>query len=105
MKTVVVAALVVLAAGCAREHLTETHGRAMREIMTAQRANPAAPRGPAPAALDGLDSQEATIIAETYRKSLAPKGERVEEPPVLLLSPQANRDRQRPLAPSVPPAR
>jgi type IV pilus biogenesis protein CpaD/CtpE len=102
MKTIVLTAVVVLAAGCAREHLTETHGRSMRETFTAQQANPGAPRGSAPAALNGLDSQEATIIAETYRRSLAPKGERIEEPPVLLLSPQANRGMQRPLPPSVP---
>ncbi|WP_242333430.1 MULTISPECIES: hypothetical protein [unclassified Anaeromyxobacter] len=105
MKTLVFTALAALAAGCAREHLTETHGRAMREIFVAQQANPGAPRVPAPAALNGLDSQEATIIAETYRKSLAPKGEKVEEPQVLMLTPQTTRDRQRPLAPSVPPSR
>ncbi|ABS28140.1 hypothetical protein [Anaeromyxobacter sp. Fw109-5] len=107
MKTVVVAALVVLAAGCAREHLTETHGKSMRESFAVQRANPDAPRrGPPPKALTGLDSQEATIIAETYRKSLAPEGTAVEEPEVLLIAPpQSTRQRPQALPPSVPPSR
>jgi type IV pilus biogenesis protein CpaD/CtpE len=105
MKTLVSAALMALAAGCAREHLTETHGRATRELFAVQRANPGAPRGPEPKALTGLDSQEATIIADTYRRSLAPEDTRVEEPGMLLLEPQSNRERQRPLAPSVPPTR
>lgn len=104
MRTGVWVAIVALASGCAREHLTETHGRATREIFARQAANPTpSPKGaPPPAALKGLDSQEATIIAEGFRRSLVPKGERLEEPPVLLVGPRTDRQPQRPLAPSVP---
>jgi hypothetical protein len=85
------------ALGCAREQLTKTHGRSFHAAFARQTANPASKAQP-PA---GLDSQEAAIIAESYRKSLAPKGTQVTEEPVLVVTPP---QRQQPaqLAPSVP---
>jgi hypothetical protein len=100
-----VIAIALLGAGCVREHLTETQGRSTREVFAAQRANPDAPAARPPAALQGLDSQEATIIAETFLKSLAPKGEQYEEPRILMVNPTPGRPAQpnpRPLPPSVP---
>ncbi len=102
MRRLALIAIALLGGACARERLTETHGRSTREVFMAQRANPGAPAAKPPAALQGLDSQEATIIAETYRKSLAPKGEQVEEPQILMINPEPGRPQQRPLPPSVP---
>ncbi len=99
MTAVVVAAIVVaLIGGCGgNRHLSRGYG-VSREAFRAQRASPA----PAPAPdVTGLDSQEAAIIADGYRRSLAPKGAKVEEEPVILLAPQKPVQRA-PLAPSVP---
>jgi hypothetical protein len=57
---------------CSRAHLTPTHGRAYREVFTAQDANP---NRKSAQSVNGLDAQEATIIAGSYRKALAPKGD------------------------------
>jgi hypothetical protein len=69
-------ALVLLAAcagaGCARTHLTASHGRAYHEVFTAQDANPNRKESKS---VHGLDSQEAAIIAGSYRKALAPRSE------------------------------
>ncbi len=84
--------------GCgASRHLAQGHG-VSREAFRAQRAAPVAAAAPD---VTGLDSQEAAIVAEGYRRSLAPKGTRVEEQPVILVSPQKPAQRA-PLAPSVP---
>ena len=79
-KTLVIALLALgatLGAGaCDRAHLTASYGRANREAFNRQIANPTAATKAAPAAgraIQGLDSQEAAIIAKTYREGLAPK--------------------------------
>lgn len=86
------------AAGCGgrKQHLTPDHGKSYDAAFAAQRA------GGAPAeAVSGLDSQEAAIVSDGYRAGLAPKGQKAEEQPVLLVAPPA-RERPQPLAPSVP---
>jgi hypothetical protein len=55
---------------CSRARLTPTHGRAFREAFAQQDANPGRKGNKS---LNGLDSQEAAIIAGSYRKGLAPK--------------------------------
>jgi hypothetical protein len=63
--------------------MTRSHGRAYHEAVARQTANPAgAPQKPA----RGLDSQEAAIVANSYRKGLTPKGTSAEEQPLLLLA-------------------
>ena len=97
------AALVSLGgAGCDRAHLTASHGRAYQQAFAVQTVNPGRV---APAnAVHGLDSQEAAIIASSYRRGLAPKEQSAgtERPQVLLYSPKAGlRDASMP-PPSVP---
>jgi hypothetical protein len=88
---------------CSRAHITASHGRAFREIFAIQDAN--ANRNKPPKSINGLDSQEAAIIAGSYRKGLAPK---VDVAPnsgqLLMVNPNANGGSQAAvLAPSVPP--
>lgn len=68
----VLALLISGASACSRAHLTPTHGRAYREVFAAQDANP---NRKTAQSVNGLDSQEAAIIAGSYRKALAPKAE------------------------------
>jgi hypothetical protein len=75
LRTLGVLALVAAGVGtaaCSRAHLTPTHGRAYREVFAAQDANP---NRKTPQSVNGLDSQEAAIIAGSYRKALSPKSE------------------------------
>lgn len=86
--------------GCSsRRPLTEAHGRAYGEYLRRQAVQPSAHRD----AVKGLDSEEAAIVADTYRKGLAPKGARTDaDSQVLLLAPPRRGERPAPLAPSVP---
>jgi hypothetical protein len=68
----VLALLMTGMSACSRAHLTATHGRAYREVFAAQDANP---NRKAAQSVNGLDSQEAAIIAGNYRKALSPKSE------------------------------
>jgi hypothetical protein len=54
--------------------------------------------------VDGLDSQEAAIISETYRTSLAPKDAKPKDEPILIVAPPS-RDAPAKLMPSVPQER
>ncbi len=94
-----IAAFVALAAlACGpRQHLTETQGRALRAATARQAVHGTEAREP----VLGLDSQEAAIVAESYRKGLAPKGEKPQEQPILMVAP-AKEGRMTPLPPSVP---
>lgn len=91
MKTIAFALILLpLAAGCAsRNHLTPGYGRAYHEALARQAANPEA--GKQPVASKGLDPQEAAVISQGYRASLAPKGETVEQQPVLMVAPSAQK--------------
>jgi hypothetical protein len=61
------------ASGCDRTYLTRTHGRAYSEAFGQQRVYPdGAPH--TAKGVEGLDSQEASVIAGSYRRSLAKEG-------------------------------
>jgi hypothetical protein len=94
---------VALTAGCGwrKQHLRADHGQSYDAAFSAQRAR--SERTPA-AVVSGLDSQEAAIISDSYRASLAPRDRKVEEPPVVLVAPPS-RERPPVLAPSVPKER
>ena len=86
---------------CRQQHLIPGYGKSYDAAFQAQ----APPRkgGPARAAT-GLDSQEAAIIAETYRTSLAPKEAKPKQEPMLIVTPPSREVPQK-LAPSVPQER
>ena len=95
------AAVAALCACAGRPHLWEARGRSVEAQLALQRSPPAPGKrtGPVP----GLDSQEASIIAEGYRRSLAPKGVKLEEEPMLIVAPpQQGQPRQVLPLPSVP---
>jgi hypothetical protein len=100
MIVVVLAAALFAAGACGgrKQHLANDYAKSYDAVFGAQRertqADPAS-------AVSGLDSQEAAIISDGFRASLAPKGQKATEEPVILYSPQT-RDRLQPLAPSVP---
>jgi hypothetical protein len=95
----VVASVLGLGA-CSRAHITPTHGRAFREAFAIQDANPNRKN---PKSLNGLDSQEAGIIAGNYRKGLGPKAEASGGPQLLMVNPNHNGGGEAAvLAPSVP---
>jgi hypothetical protein len=76
--------------GCARTHLTSSHGRAYHEVFAAQDANP---DRKTTKPVHGLDSQEAAIIAGSYRKALAPKtGDSGAQQQMLMVAPQRGND-------------
>jgi hypothetical protein len=58
-------------AACDRTYLTPSHGRSYRQAFAVQTVNPG--RQTDATAVHGLDSQEAAIVAQTYRHNLAPK--------------------------------
>ena len=102
MRTITAALLslvVATASGCSwrQQHLTRNYGQSYATAFAAQRvsAEKAAPAQ----AVTGLDSQEAAIICDTYRASLAPKGVAAPEQPLLMIAPQKAPGK---LAPSVP---
>ncbi len=88
--------------GCTSSRsLTRDHGKSYHATMDAQRASAS---GAATEAEKGLDAQEATIVANSYRQSLAPKGAKSDEQPeILYVAPQRQGTAQ--LAPSVPKER
>jgi hypothetical protein len=94
--------ILVLAAGAGcggrKQHLIEGYGSSYDPLFASQRVGK--PSAPA-VAVTGLDSQEAAIISDDYRQSLAPKGHKVGEEPVVLVAPPS-KERPIPLAPSVP---
>jgi hypothetical protein len=98
-------AVVVMSAlglgACSRAHITPTHGRAFREAFAIQDANP---NRKAPKSLNGLDSQEAGIIAGNYRKGLGPRADASGGgPQLLMVNPNHNGGGEAAvLAPSVP---
>jgi hypothetical protein len=98
---VFVVALSLSAGACSRVHITPTHGRAFHEVFAIQDANPN--RGEKAKSISGLDSQEAAIIAGSYRKALAPKDSGGgAAPQLLMVSPNAGGGASAVVAPSVP---
>lgn len=96
------AAAAITLCGCAgRAHLWDAKGRALEDHLALQRAPPAPGKRAGP--VQGLDSQEASIIADGYRHSLAPKGVKVEEQPTVIVAPpQQGQPMQMLPLPSVP---
>ena len=93
------AALASLALGCARAHLQRSFGQSTEAALMQQ----APARTGAKGAVSGLDSEEAEIIADAYRRSLAPKEVKVTEEPVIYVAPPSAYSARAPaLAPSVP---
>jgi hypothetical protein len=93
-------ALVLCGLGaCSRTRLTPTHGRAFHEAFAIQDANP---NRKGNKSLNGLDSQEAAIIAGSYRKALAPKADAPSGGNQLLMINPNRGGGAEALAPSVP---
>jgi hypothetical protein len=98
----ILVAAVLLSAGCARDqHMIEGYGASYHAAFATQA--PDRPQGPA-RAIQGLDSQEAWIISETYRQSLGPKDTKPKDQPVLMVAPPTLERPQLPM-PSVPKER
>jgi len=68
---------------CARAHLTETYGQSYSAFFALQAPSRPKVLGP----VSGLDSQEASIISGSYRKSIAPKDSQAKEQPLLIVAP------------------
>ena len=85
---------------CSRAKLTPTHGRAYHEAFAIQDANPTRKGNKS---LNGLDSQEASIIAGSYRKALAPKADNAGSGNQLLMINPNRGGGPEALSPSVPP--
>ncbi|HET6284643.1 MAG TPA: hypothetical protein VFH73_27045 [Polyangia bacterium] len=93
------------AAACDRTNLGANHGRAYRQLFARQAVDPLAGEKPRSARVfQGLDSQEASIVARTYRKGLAPKeAAEGQQAPMLMMAPRAGvRDTGNMPPPSVP---
>jgi hypothetical protein len=84
---------------CSRAKLTPTHGRAYHEAFAIQDANP---NRKGNKSINGLDSQEASIIAGSYRKGLSPKIENTGTGSQLLMVNPNRGGGAEVLAPSVP---
>ncbi len=100
--TTVLCVLAATALACGgNAHLTESHGRAYAAAFSKQAPAPAQVKAPTV----GLDSQEASIIAGSYRRSLATRtgsGSTFRESPILIIGGQQESG-MRPLPlPSVP---
>lgn len=84
MRTVLLVATATLLWGCAgREHLGPGFGKSVRAAFAAQvlYLNAGEQTGPFP----GLDPQEASIVVDTYFKSLAPEKAAVRRAPMLIV--------------------
>jgi hypothetical protein len=94
------AVLVSAGTGCSHD---SGYGESYRAALRAQ----AAPAKKHTNAVEGLDSQEAAIVARTYHRSLAPKDVKpTAEDNVILVAPtNSSGTRAAPLAPSVPSER
>jgi hypothetical protein len=99
---VLLAAACAFAGGaCSRAHITPSHGRAFHEIFAIQDANPG--RGKTQKSIHGLDSQEAAIIAGSYRKALAPQAAPAAgQGQLLMINPNHGGGAEAVVAPSVP---
>lgn len=84
MRTLLLIGLLSLATlGCDRTHLrSATYGQSVRRALKAQVINPAA--GERPAKEEGLDPEEAAIVAKGYRESLSPKHEESRTPLIVV---------------------
>ncbi len=73
----------VATAGCDRTHLrSATYGQSVRRALKGQVINPAA--GDRPTREEGLDPEEAAIVAKSYRESMSPKHEESRTPLIVV---------------------
>jgi hypothetical protein len=78
--------LVVAALGCGRAHLESGFGRSYHAQFDLQREHPNGTKRVRP--ITGLDAQEASIMATTYRRGIAPKeAQETKEQPILVVAP------------------
>jgi len=96
--TWILLALAGAAGGCDRTHLSPCFGQATRQALRTQVINPAA--GQRRALEQGLDPEEAAIVARNYRQSLSSTKEEGPRPPLVILPTTA----PVPGVPSSPPA-
>jgi hypothetical protein len=92
--------IVIGAAACDRTHLSACYGQSVRRAFKAQVIDPAA--GERPGNTQGLDPEEAAIVAKSYRESLSPKREDTGRMPLVVM-PTAQPGGGVPL-PNVPPS-
>ncbi len=90
--------LLLVGGACDRTHLSAAYGQSLRRALKAQVIDPAA--GERPGSAQGLDPEEAAIVAKSYRESLSPKKEDTGRMPLVVLP-----TTQQPGAPAaMPPA-
>jgi hypothetical protein len=63
----------IACAACDRTHLSSSYGQAVRRAFKCQVIDAGA--GGRPARVQGLDPEEAAIVAKAYRESLSPRKE------------------------------
>jgi hypothetical protein len=80
-------AAALLLAGCYRTHMSPSFGAANRAAFAKQVIDPEAGSKAKPEG--GLDSEEAAIISNSYRGSLAPAKKETARPPMLLITDEA----------------
>jgi hypothetical protein len=95
---ILAAAILAGASGCAdRTFLTRSHGRAYNEAFGRQAVKPEPRKAGKEDPTQGLDSQEATAVARTYRRSLAGKeggGDPNAQQQMVLMAPAAGAGHQ-----------
>jgi hypothetical protein len=69
--------------GCDRTHMQASYGQTVRRALKAQVISPAA--GERPAREQGLDPEEAAIVAKDYRESLSTRKEDTGRVPLVVL--------------------
>ncbi len=74
--------------GCDRSHMSPQYGRSVRGVFGRQVIDRRAGSARSFEA-EGLDPQEAAIVAETYRRSLSPRpdSDAARRPPVMVVAP------------------
>jgi hypothetical protein len=75
--------LVAALAACDRTHQWSSYGQSLRRALKAQVIDPGA--GDRPSRGQGLDPEEAGIVAKAYRESLSPRKEDQPHTPVVVL--------------------
>ena len=100
MRLALVFSLAIL--GCGRAHLEPAYGRSYHAQFALQQEHSAGAKRVR--ATTGLDAQEASIIASTYRHGLAPKeAQGMKEQPILVVAPAQPGTGRTTVMPSVPP--
>jgi hypothetical protein len=83
MKALILTAAALMLVGCDRTHLSQHFGKRNRQAFATQVIDPRAGQYAKPTY--GLDPEEAAIIADSYRKSLAPSKKEPAKAPILVI--------------------